>query len=79
MSSLGCISMNFIEMLPNSNGKDTIFVIADKLSKSAHFLALSHPYIAKIVVEKFIEGVAKLNGVLQTIVSDRDRIFTSHF
>lgn len=49
------------------------------VSKTAHFLVLSHPYAAKTVAEKFLEGVVKLHGMLKTIVSDRDPIFISKF
>jgi len=51
------IIMDFIEGLSPSNGKSTIFVVVDRLSKSAYFLALSHPYTAKMVAEKFVEGM----------------------
>lgn len=38
------ITMDFIDGLPPSNGKTTIFVVVDRLSKSAHFMAMAHPY-----------------------------------
>ncbi|KAL9432999.1 hypothetical protein AB3S75_027913 [Citrus x aurantiifolia] len=41
------ISLDFIEGLPNSRGRDTIFVIVDRLSK--RFLSLSRPFTAKSV------------------------------
>jgi hypothetical protein len=73
------ITMDFIEGLPQSGRKNTIFVVVDRLSKSAHFLALAHPYTAKMVAEKFVEGVVKLHGMPRSIISDRDPIFISHF
>ena len=43
------ISMDFIEGLPKSHGKTTIFAVVDRLTKHAHFMSLSHPYTAKDV------------------------------
>ncbi|KAH9724161.1 hypothetical protein KPL70_007389 [Citrus sinensis] len=73
------ISLDFIEGLPSSHGKDSIMVIVDRFSKSAHFIALSHPFSAKIVAEKFVEHVIKLHGMPKSIISDRDPIFVSKF
>jgi hypothetical protein len=53
-------------------------VVVDCLSKYAHFLPLTHPFSAKIVVEKFVEGVARLHGMPHTIINDRDPIFLSN-
>ena len=64
------ITLDFIEGLPCSQRKNTILVVVDRLSKSAHFMALSHLYSAKIVAEKFIEGVVKLYGMPKSIISD---------
>ncbi|KAF2293986.1 hypothetical protein GH714_006085 [Hevea brasiliensis] len=73
------IAMDFIDGLPSSGGKDSILVVIDRLSKYAHFLALSHPYSAKVIAEKFVDGIVKYHGMPRSIISDRDPIFMSHF
>lgn len=37
------VAMDFIEVLPKSRGKDMIWIIVDRISKYAHFTALTHP------------------------------------
>jgi hypothetical protein len=73
------VSMDFIIGLPNSEGKSVIMVIVDRLTKYAHFCALSHPFKASTVSTAFMEIVQKLHGSPKIIVSDRDSIFTGHF
>lgn len=57
------ISMDFIGGLPKSEGRDTIFVVVDILSKHAHFCALTHPFSAKSVVKLFVQEIVRLHGV----------------
>ena len=71
------ISMDFIEGLPKSQGKDVILVVVDKFTKYAHFIPLSHPYSVHTVTQAVIDNVIKLHGPPTVIISDRDRIFTS--
>jgi hypothetical protein len=73
------ISLDFIEGLPKSRGKDVILVVVDRLTKYAHFLPLAHPFTAKQVSKIFMDNIHKLHGLPRVIVSDRDRIFTSSF
>lgn len=73
------ITMDFIEGLPCSNCKSIILIIVDRLSKAAHFLALSHPITAKMVSEISIDWVVKLHGMPRSIINDWDPIFLSHF
>jgi hypothetical protein len=68
-------SMDFITGLPKSKGKSVIMVIVDRLTKYAHFCALSHPFKASIVSTTFMETVQKLHGNPKIIVSHRDPIF----
>ena len=71
--------MDFITGLPNSEGKSVIMVIVDRLTKYAHFCALSHQFKASKVATEFMETIQKLHGNPNIIVSERDLIFTENF
>jgi len=69
--------MDFVEGIPKSDGYSVILVMVDRFTKYAHFIPLKHPYNAAIVARAVFNNVIKLHGLPQTIVSDRDKIFTS--
>ncbi|CAM8987288.1 unnamed protein product [Rhodiola kirilowii] len=69
--------MGFIEGLPPSFGKHCILVVVDRLSKNAHFLAMSHPYAAIEVAQIYMDNVFKLHGMPQSVINDRDPTFLS--
>ncbi|KAJ4788910.1 polyprotein [Rhynchospora pubera] len=73
------ISMDFIEGFPKSHGKSVILTVVDRFSKYAHFIPLAHPYNACSVAQVFFEAIVKLHGIPESIVSDRDTVFTSNF
>lgn len=72
------ITMDFIEGLPKSDNKDVIWVIVDRLTKYAHFIALSHPFTSEHIVDLFKTHFYRLHGLPTVIISDRDRLFTSN-
>lgn len=48
------VSMDFLEGLPNTQGKDVILVVVDRFTKYSHFISLSHPYKAQDVVNLYL-------------------------
>ncbi|XP_050888855.1 uncharacterized protein LOC127094023 [Lathyrus oleraceus] len=71
--------MDFITHLPSSHVKTVIWVIVDRFSKYAHFLPLPPKFTAASITLIFIAEIYKLHGMPKSIVSDRDRVFTSRF
>ena len=71
--------MDFITGLPKVQGRDCLYVVVDRLTKFAHFFAISSDYSATQVVELFFREVFRLHGLPKTIVNDRDIKFTGAF
>jgi hypothetical protein len=74
------ISMDFIVGLPNTFQKhDSIWVIIDRLTKTAHFLPVHTTYSAKKYAEVYLDQIVRLHGVPNTIISDRGPKFIARF
>ncbi|XP_038989917.1 uncharacterized protein LOC120113176 [Phoenix dactylifera] len=74
------ITMDFVSGLPRTpRGYDAIWVIVDRLTKSAHVLAFKVGMTLEKFAELYIEQIVRLHGVPVSIVSDRDSRFVSHF
>jgi transposase InsO family protein len=71
------ISMDFVEALPKVHGKSVVLTVVDRFSKYAHFIPLGHPYTAHSVARAFFHDIVRLHGIPESIVSDRDPVFTS--
>ncbi|KAL0378532.1 UNVERIFIED_CONTAM: Transposon Tf2-11 polyprotein [Sesamum radiatum] len=74
------ITMDFVVGLPRTLRKhDAIWVIVDRLTKSAHFLPIRLGDSLDKLAELYVSEIVRLHGVPVSIVSDRDPRFTSHF
>jgi hypothetical protein len=74
------ISMDFIMGLPMTTRKfDSIWVIVDRLTKSAHFIPIHTKYRVEKYAEIYIAHVLCLHGVPKTIISDRGSQFVARF
>ncbi|GJY78997.1 DNA helicase [Tanacetum coccineum] len=74
------ITMDLVTGLPRTLRKnDAIWVVVDRLTKSAHFLPIREGYSASKLAEIFQKEIIRLHGTPVSIVSDRDPRFTSQF
>ncbi|KAJ0614913.1 putative nucleotidyltransferase, Ribonuclease H [Helianthus annuus] len=70
--------MDFVTGLPRTQaGNDTIWVIVDRLTKSAHFLAIKETDKFSQLAAVYLKEVVSRHGVPTSIISDRDPRFTS--
>ncbi|GJX27197.1 putative reverse transcriptase domain-containing protein [Tanacetum coccineum] len=73
------ITMDFVTKLPkSSSGHDTIWVVVDRLTKSAHFLPIREDYKTEKLAKIYTNEIVARHGVPVSIISDRDGRFTSH-
>ena len=57
-------------------GHDGIWLIVDRLTKSAHFLPVWKNYKLERLAKLYVNEIVRLHGVPASIVSDRDPRFT---
>ncbi|GJW13341.1 putative reverse transcriptase domain-containing protein [Tanacetum coccineum] len=74
------IAMNFIIKLPRTeSGHDSIWVVVDRLTKSAHFLPICKDYKMDRLARLYLNEIVARHGVPISIISDQDSRFTSRF
>nr|GFB67509.1 retrotransposon protein, putative, Ty3-gypsy subclass [Tanacetum cinerariifolium] len=74
------ISMDFVTGLPQTQRRhDSIWVVVDRLTKSAHFLPIRKDYSVSRLAKIFQQEIVRLHDTPSAIVSDRDPRFASCF
>ncbi|GKF58699.1 putative reverse transcriptase domain-containing protein, partial [Tanacetum coccineum] len=74
------ITMDFVTKLPNTaTDQDTICVIVDRLTKSAHFLPMREDDTLEKLTRQYLKEVVSRHGVPILFIFDRDGKFTSIF
>ena len=74
------IAMDFIVGLPRTKANhDAIWVVIDRLTKSAHFLPINERFSLEKLVQLYLKEIVARHGVPVSIVSDRDPRFNSRF
>ena len=72
--------MDFVTHFPRTSRKhDAVWVIVDRLTKSAHFLAVRMTFILEEFYRIYNQEIVRLHGVPVSIVSNMDPRFTTHF
>ncbi|KAJ9557909.1 hypothetical protein OSB04_012523 [Centaurea solstitialis] len=74
------ITMDLISKLPRTpRNVDAIWVIVDRLTKSAHFIAINESSSSEKLADIYVKEIVARHGIPVTIISDRDVRFTSRF
>lgn len=74
------ISLDFITGLPHIKKQhDSIIIVVEKLSKTAHFIPIKSTYKMVEIVEIFMTEIFQLQGIPRVVISDKDVKFTFAF
>ncbi|GJZ70881.1 putative reverse transcriptase domain-containing protein [Tanacetum coccineum] len=74
------ITMDFVtKLLKSSQGYDTIWVIVDRLTKSAIFVPMRETDPMDKLARMYLKEVVTRHGIPLSIICDRDPMFASHF
>ena len=74
------ITMDFVSGFPLTQQKhDSVRVIVDRLTKSAHFILVRIAYSMDRLAELYVDEIVRLHAVPLSIVLDRDLCFISRF
>ena len=72
--------MHFVVGIPRTRKlHDSIWIIVEKMTKSAHFIHVQSTYRAEDYVELYNDENVRWHGISLSIISDRGAQFTSHF
>lgn len=74
------VTMDFVSGLPlTPSKKDSVWVIVDRLTKSAHFIPVRTDFSLQKLAKLYVAEIVRLHGIPVSIISDRDPRFTSRF
>ena len=74
------VTMDFAtHLLRKSRGNDAMWLIMDRLTKSAHFLVVRMTFTLEEFCRLYVREIIRLHGVSVSIMSDRDPRFMAHF
>ena len=79
------ITMDFVTQLPTSKDPvtgyayDSIFVVVDRFTKYAEMIPFRHSYTAEQLARVFLDRIIRHHGIPESIISDRDKLFTSNY
>ncbi|KAJ9539518.1 hypothetical protein OSB04_032251 [Centaurea solstitialis] len=74
------VTMDLVTGLPRTVRRhDAIWVVVDRLTKSAHFIAIKEASSSEELADIYVREIVARHGVPVTVISDRDVRFTSRF